>query len=244
MARRKNTNKTTKYISKSIKISADVKVSMTEEVRLNLCKYYIEKIVTSAKKKAFRDEIKTANDEIKTVETQIRVIKSIKSDKSVELLDELYDKKRVLTNSIEFIEYKMSFLSECHLDNTVVTDNIYNQKMYASYCNVCNGSNLAELITNTVSVLEQWGIELSDAKLNEFITLVNGINSRVVLDTARLSKAVPYKKYLTRFYDTMIDFMISFNSTLIKSVTDDMEKIIKEKVDSVTIEQWAESIGE
>ena len=237
---KKNTNKT-KYVSKSIKISADVKVSMTTKVRENLCRYYVSKVGISAKRMALNNEIKTVNKELDTLNVQLKALSLLNSESADNCITQLSDKKREFITLIEFIQYKLTFVNKCQLDNTVITDNSYNEKMYIAYCAMCNGLE-NDINSATANVLEKWGIELTDVKLAEFITLVNGINSKVSGDTSRLTKALPYKKYLVRFYDTMIDFMISFNAELLKSVTDDFTKLVEDKVDSITLEDYLKTL--
>lgn len=245
-------NNPTKYVSKRVTISSDIKVTMSVNVRLNLCKYYIEKIVVNAKKTALRDEIKSTEKAIEAIDGQIKALSVFPIDNddletrdaTNRLIQKFKSSKRELASNVELLNFKISKLSNCKLDNTVIDlEKDANIKMYQEYCKLCNGGKNT-LASKTDAVLKTWGIELTDAKLAEFMQLVNGINSKVVLDTTRLTKAMPYKKYMVRFFDTMIDFMVSFNKTLIESVTNDIKKIIEEKVDMLTIEDYLKTLVE
>lgn len=244
----KKTNNSKKYVSKRIVISNDVKVNMPAEVRENLCRYYVEKILVADKKSALRDKIKVAEESIKAVDNQIKALIALPLDDNDTkdatnlLIEKFKASKREFASDIELIKFKISKLASCKLANTVIDlDKDANIKLYAEYCKFCNGGENT-LASKTDAVLKAWGIELTDIKLAEFITLVNGINSKVASDTSRLTKALPYKKYLQRFFDTMIDFMVSFNAEILKSVTDDFTKLVEDKVDSITLEDYLKTL--
>lgn len=247
MAKKNNNPK--KYVSKRIVISSDVKVTMSKEVRENLCRYYVEKLLITEKKSAMREEIKTLEKSIKTIDNQIKalLVLSLDDDDTTKdatnlLVEKFKASKRELTTNIEVLNFKISKLATCKLDNTVIdTDKDANINLYKEYCKLCNGGKNS-LVSKTDTVLKAWNIELSEIKLNEFITLVNGINSKVVLDTDRLSKAMPYKKYLIRFFDVLIDFLISFNADMLSTVKSEMTKEIEDKVDSLTIEDYLKTL--
>lgn len=243
-------NNTTKYVSKRVTISSDVKVTMSAEVRENLCRYYVEKLLVADKKSVLKDEIKIADKSIKAIDGQIKALSIFPiDDKDLEtrdatnkLIEKFKTSKRELASDIELLQFKISKLGTCKLDNTVVdTDKDANIKLYTEYCKLCNGGKNT-LASKTDAVLKAWGIELTENKLSEFMQLVNGVNSKVVLDTDRLTKAMPYKKYLVRFFDTMIDFMVSFNVDMLTNVKGEMLNIIADKVDSLTIEDYLKTL--
>lgn len=246
MAKKNNNPK--KYVSKKVVISGDVKVTMPAEVRENLCRYYVEKILVADKKSALREEIKTLDKSIKAVDNQIKALIALPLDDNDTkdatnlLIEKFKASKREFASDIELIKFKISKLASCKLANTVIDlDKDANINLYKEYCKLCNGGKNT-LATKTSVVLKAWGVELTESKLLEFTQLVNGINSKVVLDTDRVTKAMPYKKYLVRFFDVLIDFLISFNADMLSTVKSEMNKIIEDKVDSLTIEDYLQTI--
>ena len=182
-------NNTTKYVSKRVTISSDVKVTMSAEVRENLCRYYVEKLLVADKKSVLKDEIKIADKSIKAIDGQIKALSIFPiDDKDLEtrdatnkLIEKFKTSKRELASDIELLQFKISKLGTCKLDNTVVdTDKDANIKLYTEYCKLCNGGKNT-LASKTDAVLKAWGIELTENKLSEFMQLVNGVNSKVVL---------------------------------------------------------------